>query len=382
MRTLVLDDDPSVGRFVCRAAQTAGFQTQSATRIAAFRSHYLATRPDVVVLDLQIGADNGIDQLHFLNEHRFRNPILLMSEFDGRVLSAAQQIGREMGLDIAATMTKPIRLDEITALFVRLAQQLRPLSAERVLDAVRANELFLEYQPIVERRPRRVLMLEALVRWNHPAHGRLAPDRFIPLAEKSAETIDALTDWVLAMAARDYVRFRAAGNETSIAVNVSGKNLDQLDFPDRVEDILRRVKVPPERFSLELTETAASSDHLNNMDVFSRLRLKGFGLAIDDFGTGYSSLKRLRELPFTSIKIDHSFVLDLPVSRDAAAIVKSVADLAHNMQLECIAEGVETEQIAQILEGFGVNKQQGYLYARPQSADRVEVWLKDGKQAA
>jgi len=287
-----------------------------------------------------------------------------------------------MGLDIAAAFTKPIRLDEITTLFVRLAQQLRPLSSERVLDGVHANELFLEYQPIVERRPRSVIMLEALVRWNHPAHGRLAPDKFIPLAEESAETIDALTDSVLAMAARDYVRFRAAGIETSIAVNVSGKNLDQLDFPDRVESILRQAQVPPERFSLELTETVASSDHVNNMDVFSRLRLKGFGLAIDDFGTGYSSLKRLRQLPFSGIKIDRSFVADLLTSRDSAAIVKSVADLARNMQLDCIAEGVETEQIAQILESFGVRKQQGYLFARPQSAERIETWLKEWKQAA
>src|ERR1700722_3574395 len=382
MRTLVLDDDPAIGRFVCRAAQTAGFQTQSATRIEAFRSHYHATRPDVIVLDLQIGADDGIEQLRFLNEQHFSNPILLMSGFDGRALNSAQQIGREMGLDIAAALTKPIRLDEITTLFVRLAQQLRPLSSERVLDGVHANELFLEYQPIVERRPRSVIMLEALVRWNHPAHGRLAPDKFIPLAEESTETIDALTDSVLAMAARDYVRFRAAGIETSIAVNVSGKNLDQIDFPDRVESILRQAQVPPERFSLELTETVASSDHVNNMDVFSRLRLKGFGLAIDDFGTGYSSLKRLRQLPFSGIKIDRSFVADLLTSRDSAAIVKSVADLARNMQLDCIAEGVETEQIAQILESFGVRKQQGYLFARPQSAERIETWLKEWKQAA
>ena len=382
MRTLVLDDDPAIGRFICRVAQSAGFDTQSATRVEAFRSHYLSAPPDVVVLDLQIGPADGIEQLRFLSEHRYRNPVMLMSGFDGRVLSAARDMGKAMGLEIAAAVTKPLRLAEVNALFEGLAQRLRPLSPARLIEAIRGGELFLEYQPVVTRRPRDVIMLEALARWQHPSHGRIAPDRFVPLAEQSAEAIDALTDGVLALAARDYAKLREAGCETPLAVNVSGRNLDALDFPDRVHGSLRAARVPAERFSLELTETAASADHSRSMDVFARLRLKGLKLAIDDFGAGYSSLKRLKQLPFSTIKIDKSFVADLPQSRDATAIVKSVVDLARNMQLDCIAEGVESAATADQLEGFGVSQMQGFHFARPQSIDDTVAWLKDWRKAA
>lgn len=258
---------------------------------------------------------------------------------------------------------------------------LAALSTDRLIEAIAADELFVEYQPIVVRRPRRIVMLEALVRWQHPVFGRLTPDRFIDLAERSAPAIDALTCCVLAKAARDYARLVEAGCDTPIVVNISGRNLDARDFPERVAAILNDAQVPTGRFSLELTETAAFAEHLTSVDVFARLRLKGLRLAIDDFGAGFSSLKRLKQLPFSTIKIDRSFVADLP-QRDAAAVVKSIVDLACNMQLDCIAEGVESAETASLLERLGVTQLQGDHFAPPQGLEQTIAWLADWRHAA
>ena len=258
---------------------------------------------------------------------------------------------------------------------------LTPLTTDQFIAAIAADELFVEYQPIVVRDPRRIVMLEALVRWQHPAHGRLEPDRFIDLAERSAPAIDALTCGVLARAARDYGRLVEAGYDTPIAVNISGRNLDARDFPERVAAILRDARVPIGRFSLELTETAAFAEHLTSIDVFARLRLKGLRLAIDDFGAGFSSLKRLKQLPFSTIKIDRSFIADLP-QRDAVAVVKSIVDLARNMQLDCIAEGIESAETASLLESLGVTQLQGDHFAPPQSVEQTVAWLADWRCAA
>ena len=375
MRALVLDDDPAFGRLVRTIADPVGFVTELTTDAAQFRSRYETDTPDVIVLDLQIGQTDGVEELRFLSNQGYRNSLVLMSGFDNRVLATTEHLARSMGLRPVAALSKPVRADDLSRVLQQIKATLEPASEDQIMEAVRNDELVLEYQPIVSRDRSKIRWLEALVRWDHPQHGRLAPDRFIPIAERSVRAIDALTDWVVAAAARQHRQLRDVGLVAPIAVNVSGKNLNDVNLVDRICDRLEEASVPAGQFGVELTETAAALDPAKTMEILTRLRLKGVHLALDDFGTGYSSLKQLRQLPFSALKVDRSFVVDLTTSRDSLAIVRSTIDLARNMELESVAEGVETEEAAACLAALGVDALQGYLIARPLPSGQLAAWL-------
>jgi EAL domain-containing protein (putative c-di-GMP-specific phosphodiesterase class I) len=376
MRALVLDDDPAIGRLVRTIADPVGFVTELTTNALQFRSSYKTDLPDVVLLDLQIGETDGVEQLRFLSGEGYRNPLVLMSGFDDRVLATTEHLARSMGLRAVAALSKPLRAADLTRVLDQIKMTLEPVSEGQVLEAVRNDELLLEYQPIVSRDDRtKVCWLEALVRWDHPLHGRLAPDRFISIAERSVKVMDALTDWVVTAAAKQHRALLEGGLIAPMAVNVSGKNLNDVSFVDRIFNRLQAASVPPGQFGVELTETAAGMDPAKTMDILARLRLKGIHLALDDFGTGYSSLKQLRQLPFSALKIDRSFIADLTTSRDSLVIVKSIIDLARNLELETVAEGVETEEAATCLSTLGVTALQGYLIARPLPSAELARWL-------
>lgn len=237
--------------------------------------------------------------------------------------------------------------------------------AEALATALRERELELHYQPKIALGSNELVGVEALARWRHPKLGFIPPTHFIPLAE-SAGLIDAITQWVIAEAARQWSEWHAAGLTTRIAVNISAVNLGHIDFPDLVGGILRSAKVNCAHFEIELTESA-TQNVVNLLDTLTRLRLKGIHLAIDDFGTGYSSLLQLQRLPFSSIKIDRSFIGNADRSEDCRVIIRSVIDLAHNLGMEAVAEGVETETALQLLRDLGCDVVQGYLIGRPMS---------------
>ena len=187
--------------------------------------------------------------------------------------------------------------------------------------------------------------------------------------------MDALTDWVVGAAVDAYQVLFELGGAVPLSVNISTQNLHDLTLPDRIEHRLRAGHMPPEHLCLEITESAVFKDAGRTMDILSRMRLKGMRLSIDDFGTGFSSLKLLRQMPFTEIKIDQSFIADLTTSRDSRAIVKSIIDLAGNMGMGCVAEGIETEETAALLEQMGVCHLQGYLFARPMPIEEILTWM-------
>lgn len=242
--------------------------------------------------------------------------------------------------------------------------------------AIDWNELSLELQPIVDATTRLPLKVEALVRWNHPEQGIIGPDRFISLAEHDKELIEKLLLWCIEEALVISVQLTAAGAVLPIAINVSGSNLLDVRLPEQIMALLARYGAAPQQLAFEITESAAFSDPMRALEILSQLRDHGFDLALDDFGTGYSSLKVLRQLPFTAIKVDQSFVLEMMTSSDARIIVKSIVDLARNMGLRSVAEGVETREVADALRILGADALQGYWVAPPMTAERLAQWLK------
>ena len=238
--------------------------------------------------------------------------------------------------------------------------------------ALREQRLHMVYQPKISLRDGGLTRVEALVRWDDPELGPIAPSRFVPLAEEHG-LIDELTQWGLRTILRQWIDWCAEGIDTCIAFNISALSLQHLDFPDLVERMCRALEVPTDRLVLELTE-GATQPLVKLMDTLTRFRIKGIGLAIDDFGTGYSSLMQLRQLPFTEVKIDQAFVADITRSRDCRLIIQSITDLAHGLGLSVTAEGVETlDQLRHVREA-GCDVVQGYLISPPIEPQGLKAW--------
>jgi EAL domain-containing protein (putative c-di-GMP-specific phosphodiesterase class I) len=239
------------------------------------------------------------------------------------------------------------------------------------------HRLHMVYQPKIRLRDGALTRVEALVRWDDPEFGVVAPSRFVPLAEKHG-LIEDLTQWGLRTTLRQWLKWREQGIDTCLAFNISALSLAQLDFPDLVERMCRGLDVPTDRLVIELTE-GATLPLIKLMDTLTRFRIKGIGLAIDDFGTGYSSLMQLRQLPFTVFKIDRYFVNDAVSSPDSRMIVKTIIELAQGLGLTATAEGVETREQLQLLHELGCDVVQGYLISQPLEPDTLPSWKQDFK---
>ena len=236
------------------------------------------------------------------------------------------------------------------------------------------EQLELHYQPKVELATGRVIGVEALARWRHPARGLLFPDVFIPLVERHG-LMPRFTAAVLDEALSQQRTWRRAGLDLPVAANISAANLLDGGFPDAVRGLLERHRTPPGALELELTEHTIMLDPERALEVLHRLHGLGLSLALDDFGTGYSSLAHLKRLPVATLKIDKSFVLDMLSDRDDAIIVRSIIELGRNLRLHVVAEGVETAQHEAHLAAFGCHTAQGYHLTRPLPPEALEEWV-------
>ena len=254
----------------------------------------------------------------------------------------------------------------------RHSQQRLVLGSE-LNHAIQSHQLVLHLQPKVRLRDRKVLGMEVLTYWQHPREGLLPPARFIGLAEQTG-LIRPLTLSVIDMALRVEQQWRAAGRDLIVAVNLSPRTLQDERFPDEVAMLVQTSGVPPSRLELEITENLIIADPGRAMATLTRWNKAGIRLSIDDFGTGYSSLAYLKRLPVHEIKIDRSFITDLARHGDEM-IVRSTIDLAHNLGLTVVAEGVETQATWDRLIALGCDAAQGFHVSRPAPLDEITAWL-------
>ncbi|MEJ6001531.1 putative bifunctional diguanylate cyclase/phosphodiesterase [Paucibacter soli] len=259
------------------------------------------------------------------------------------------------------------------------ANAMARLALERELVAALAEQqLELHYQPIVDAGSGRVCGVEGLMRWQHPQRGLLMPGSFIALAEESGQ-IQALGRWTVEVACAQLAEWKATGRHPgNLAINLSALQFRDQRLPEQVADAMRRHGVLPGELSIELTESTLMSDSDLSMQTMARLRALGVALSVDDFGTGYSSLSYLKLLRPAKLKIDRSFVHDLPVSADDQALVQAILGLAQALGIGVVAEGVETEAQRAVLLELGCAQQQGYFYARPAPVasvtERLPAW--------
>ena len=381
---LLVDDESFQLQLMSQQLAALGVAPVHGCSSGAQALEWLDGRPSsqiLLLLDLNMPGMDGVQFMRHLVSRRYAGALALISGADKRVLDTAARLAGAHDLAVLSHLQKPVEPEALQQMIDRwrsfihaqAPQARKQYSAADIAQGIQAGELVLHYQPKVAMGQDELIGVEALVRWQHPRDGLVYPDAFIAAAEAGG-CIDALTMAVLGTALQQARRWRDAGQALRVAVNVSMDNLERLDFASRVLEALERHGVPPCDLTLELTESLISLDRRSALDSLTRLRLNGVGLSIDDFGTGHSSLAQLRDFPFDELKIDRGFVHGCHSDVTQRAIFTASLDMAHQLGLQVVAEGVEDADDWRFCHGAGCDAVQGYFVARPMPAADLPAW--------
>jgi len=338
------------------AAVLTGADEEAACNVARRLLDRLAQTVEVDGVDLQVDASIGIAVSHPGSDDTID---VLLQRADIAMYTAKRN----------RTGFAVYEQDQNTATLERL----NLLSELR--NAVANDEIVLHYQPKVSLPGVQLVGVEALARWEHPTRGLLAPNEFIPVAEGTG-LIVPLTLQVLRQALTQVAEWRNAGNDFTVAVNLSPRCLAEPDLTERVLGMLAEHEVPARCLELEITEETLANDPDRALKTLTALHAAGVQISIDDFGTGYSSMAYLRRLPVTELKVDRSFVMGMLHQADDEVLVRSLVELGHNLGLTVVAEGVEDQETLDALMQFGCDVAQGYHLGRPMPAEDFEQWLR------
>jgi len=367
---VALDDEEEISSLIATIGERAGFTAKALTSPAAFRKLLEEKKPDVIVLDLQIPGGDGVSMLRHLADTGVRAGIFLVTGMDERTIGAAEQYGLGKGLRMLGTLQKPFDPDQLHQRLERAHAAIRPLTAHDLERAIENRELLVYYQPTIRRFADNtwdIAAVEALLRWNHPVRGLLAPDTFISMGEEGGLS-RAMTDFVIQRGVEQLKGWQSMKLRVGLRINISAALISDLDFPDRLEATLAEHSLDPDALTLEITETAMLDQRPDTFDILTRLRIKNINLAIDDFGIGYSSLTQLFRMPFNEMKIDKSLVSRVTESKEASIMVDALVSLAHKLNLKVCAEGVENEATLAFLGEVQCDCAQGYYVSRPVAA--------------
>ncbi len=386
VRVLVLDDEPFMLKLLGHMLATQGY-----TQVTTCDSGHVALdcidspngAPDLILADLNMPEMDGIEFVRKLVERHYAGSLIIVSGEDERVLQSAEKLVQAHRITVLGRLHKPPTPKGLAALLkkwsppsqtgARAAE--KSYGADEVRAAITNGELVNYYQPKVVVATGEVMGVEALVRWRHPVDGMVFPDQFISVAEEYG-LIDQLTRAVLTGALAQAKVWQQAGLGLWMAVNVSMDNLSVLDFPDFVAGLAARAGVPPQGVTLEVTESRLMHDMRAALEILTRLRMKRFGLSIDDFGAGHSSLTKLRDIPFTELKVDRSFVHGAGTNATVRAIYDASLGLARQLGMEVVAEGVEDRDDWDFVRRTGCDLAQGYFIAKPMPASDLPRWMK------
>lgn len=263
--------------------------------------------------------------------------------------------------------------------YIKYSEDIDNYSPDRLMlmndlrSAINNNQLILYFQPKIDIKQQTHIGYEALLRWEHPKHGLIPPDDFIPYAEVT-DLIHPLTLWVIENSLIQSVKWSEDGLIHNISINISARNLLDDELPNRLTQLFKIYGVQPSSIELEITESALMTEPKKALHILHQLHDLGVQISIDDFGTGYSSLSYLRQMPIHKLKIDKTFVLDMDSNHSDRVIVESTINLAHNLGLKVVAEGVENNEVLKLLDGLGCDEAQGYYISRPLPKDKLEGW--------
>jgi EAL domain-containing protein (putative c-di-GMP-specific phosphodiesterase class I)/DNA-binding NarL/FixJ family response regulator len=375
LRVMVVEDHGFQRRMALRMLAEAGVvdPLEAADGQAALDLlQRLPQPPDVVLVDLDMPGMDGVEFIGHVAQSRLARGIALVSALDPALLGTVQAMARAYGLRVLGSVEKPLTLDKVRGLLLAYDAALHgddddepvDVSLDEVRRAMRSGDLLPWFQPQAEFINGKVVAVEALARLRRPDGRAVRAGHFVPLLEREGHA-QQLTDMMLEQACRWKRVWDEQGLRLHVSVNVSPSTLAEAGAADHYQEIVRDHGVDPSDVMLEITEGSVVTDAARGLGVLARLRLKGFGLSIDDFGTGYSSLAQLSQIPFTELKIDQDFVSGASSEPRKRAVIEASLDLARKLQLEVVAEGVETTDDWQMLAELGCGIAQGFLIAGP-----------------
>lgn len=386
-RVLIVDDERGVAEFISDVATSCGLDAAICHSVLEFKECYPSLSPNLLVIDLNLGDGDGIEILRYLAERRCEAKILLVSGTDSSVLKIASKLGNAQGLLICGTLDKPISMTDLEEIFRDATDNYVATALSRPADisfntkelhrAISEGQIGAYYQPkiaLTGQEAGQIQAVEALARWHHPIHGVVSPSNFVSLAEKN-DLIGPLTEKIINTALKQLLEWKQRGLSLAMAVNLSPALLNHLDLPDNLAMQVQHFGIAPVQLCLEITESGLLEEKPEIMEILSRLRIKGFRLSIDDLGTGYSSLLQLYQMPFNEVKIDQAFVKNLGADEKATPIVRSIINMAHELNLHVCAEGVETEEALTELQSLDCDSVQGYLFSKPLPANEIHDFI-------
>ena len=387
IKILILDDDTFMLKLLTRMLAKQGYTAVSTCdngQDALKSIDHPDTCPDLILLDLNMPDMDGIEFVRYLVDRNYHGNLVLVSGEDERMLKTAEKLVHAHKIQMLGYLHKPVNPEKLS----ELLQNWEPYSpakpsdkkiygAAEIQSAISNHELVNYYQPKVSVATGDVIGVETLVRWHHPQDGLTLPDRFIHTAEQY-NLINDLTGLVLKQALAQAKIWHQSGQILRVAINVSMDNLASLDFQDLVVKLVAENGLPPQKITLEVTESQLmGSDTRIPLEILTRLRLKRFHLSIDDFGTGHSSMAQLRDIPFSELKIDQGFVHRAWMDDTLRAIYDASLSMAKQLGMEVVAEGVEDRNDWELLRQTGCDYAQGNFVSVPLLPADFSRWVEE-----
>jgi len=346
---------------------------------------------NIVITDLRMPDIDGMELVRRIGQRQIPVGMILLTGLAADVLHSAATMTQAYGVKMIGALEKPATREKLFSLLTRYWNpqaaaavnapvDFRPTAGE-VLGGFAGAQFEPFFQAIVDLATGDVIGAEALARWQHPVHGILGPDMFLPPLTR-AGFLDELSWIMLACSAMEARRWLDAGLNMTVSVNVSATSLVDPGYSDSVNEIVSSHGIKPSNMILELTETEAIGNAAAALENVTRLRMQGFGLAVDDYGVGYSSMHELSRMPFTEIKIDRSFVTAAAKDERPRLIIEQTVAMARQLGLKTVAEGVETRAERDLLQSLGCDRIQGYFVAKPMDGRAFLTWAHQRRAAS
>lgn len=385
LRVMVVEDQPVQRQIALRMLEHMGLKEvlQADNGQSALAQLSELKQPlDVIICDLHMPGMDGVEFIRHLGSRHLVSSLILASGMEPALVGSVEAMARVQGLAVLGTLQKPLHFEQLQEMMQRYVPQAPPgnlsasqkMSYEALWEAIAERHIVAYFQPKIRVADGSFAGAEVLARWDHPEYGIVEPGAFVPCAEES-DLIEPLTWLMLERTMEQSVRWHKAGHRWPLSVNLSLGHLEKASVADHIAAMAEKHSIPPEDIVLEVTESLAAANIAPVLGNLARLRMKGFGVAIDDYGTGYSSLAQLSRIPFTELKIDRSFVNGAASRTTLRAILGSSIELARQLKLDSVAEGVETQADLYLLKELGCDLAQGYLVAEPMSAAALEEWI-------
>jgi EAL domain-containing protein (putative c-di-GMP-specific phosphodiesterase class I) len=391
-RILIVDDSLSIRLVLRTVLSTLNFSNVEDCDNGVKALKLIQQKPssyDLIFVDLNMPEMDGMTLIRLIGDTQFKGGVVIASEMESRVINLASEIAKNNHIHLIGNLQKPIKVKKLKVLldkYLLFRQRIKPdyisLSAGEIITAIAENRIIPYYQPKIDIKNNQIHSVELLARIDTPGLGGVIPPaRFITSAENNG-LIDLLTFQLLERAVPEFCELQSIFQYPfTLALNLSPMQLEDLSIPDKLDSMILQFKIQSSQLVIEVTEEHALISN-NQLETLNRLRIKGYGISLDDFGTGFTNVNQLLNLPFSEVKIDRSLITNIQNDGFSQVIVNSLVELSHKMDIDLVAEGIETMEELQYFERFDTRIfLQGYIFTKPKPKVEFIRWYRSWKKA-